>query len=150
MANLQSCKTRWVDIKDGRIQQVSRHGLGTERIQLTSLYQGIHCWKHATFGLMLQSSTLAGKTWCEPVLKNRNNAVNIDRKNQYIHLYGLFTYGEVATTCIPKQLLDTMRKFRKAKTITTKSFAPWSIANKRRSRCMNSTIPASKQPLTVS
>jgi hypothetical protein len=88
-------------------------GLNEFRLDLLSYIKEHPDIEHAPFGLnaVAPSSQLA-KPGVIFVLKNRNNAVNIDRKNQLHPFYMVYLTDEGEVICDylhPKQLLDTMR-----------------------------------------
>lgn len=94
-------------------------GLNEFRLDLLQYIKEHPDIEHAPFGLngVVASSTLA-KPGVMFVLKNCNNAVNIDRKNQLHPFYLVYIADDGEVLCNhlnPKQLLDTMRSLCKGK-----------------------------------
>lgn len=94
-------------------------GLNEFRLDLLSYVKEHPDIEHAPFGM---SAVVAAKGDIKPgvifILKNRNNAVNIDKKNLLHPFYMVFLKdnGEVACDHLhPKKLLDTMRLLCKDK-----------------------------------
>ena len=74
------------------------------------------------------------------VLKNRNNAVNIDRKNQLHPFYMVYLADDGEVVCDhlhPKQLLDTMRALCKNQNDYDRTLCAMINRETKDGRCMN-------------
>lgn len=94
-------------------------GLNEFRLDLLSYIKEHPDVEHAPFGM---SAIVASSSMAKPgvifILKNRNNSVNIDRKNLLHPFYMIYVEedGNVVIDHLhPKQLLDTMRHLCKGK-----------------------------------
>lgn len=95
-------------------------GLNEFRLDLLAYIKEHPDIEHAPMGLnaVVEASALA-KPGVIFILKNRNNAVNIDRKNLLHPFYMVYLYDDGEVICDylhPKQLLDVMRHVCKNKT----------------------------------
>ena len=99
-------------------------GLNEFRTDLLSYVKEHPDIEHAPFGMsaVARHTTLGAKGDCKPgvifILKNRNNAVNIDKKNLLHPFYMVYISDDGEVICDhlhPKQLLDTLRYLCKDK-----------------------------------
>ena len=114
LGQLKKLQNEVVDIEDMDTGiNIMDLGLNEFRLDLLQYIKEHPDIEHAPFGLnaVVASSDLA-KPGVMFVLKNRNNAVNIDRKNQLHPFYMVYLADDGEVVCDhlhPKQLLDTMR-----------------------------------------
>lgn len=114
LGQLKKLQNEVVDIEDMDTGiNIMDLGLNEFRLDLLQYVKEHPDIEHAPFGL---NAVVAGSELAKPgvmfVLKNRNNAVNIDRKNQLHPFYMVYLADDGEVICDhlhPKQLLDIMR-----------------------------------------
>jgi hypothetical protein len=114
LGQLKKLQKEVVDIEDMDTGiNIMDLGLNEFRLDLLGYLKEHPDIEHAPFGL---NAVVAASELAKPgvmfVLKNRNNAVNIDRKNQLHPFYMVYLTDDGEVICDylhPKQLLDTMR-----------------------------------------
>lgn len=114
LGQLKKLQNEVVDIEDMDTGiNIMDLGLNEFRLDLLQYIKDHPDIEHAPFGL---NAVVASSEFAKPgvmfVLKNRNNAVNIDRKNQLHPFYMVYLADDGDVICDhlhPKQLLDIMR-----------------------------------------
>lgn len=142
LGQLKKLQNEVVDIEDMDTGiNIMDLGLNEFRLDLLQYIKVHPDIKHAPFGLnaVVGSSELA-KPGVMFVLKNRNNAVNIDRKNQLHPFYMVYLADDGEVVCDhlhPKQLLDTMRALCKNQNDYDRTLCAMINRETKDGRCMN-------------
>lgn len=142
LGQLKKLQNEVVDIEDMDTGiNIMDLGLNEFRLDLLQYIKVHPDIEHAPFGLnaVVGSSELA-KPGVMFVLKNRNNAVNIDRKNQLHPFYMVYLADDGEVVCDhlhPKQLLDTMRALCKNQNDYDRTLCAMINRETKDGRCMN-------------
>lgn len=142
LGQLKKLQNEVVDIEDMDTGiNIMDLGLNEFRLDLLQYIKVHPDIEHAPFGLnaVVGSSELA-KPGVMIVLKNRNNAVNIDRKNQLHPFYMVYLADDGEVVCDhlhPKQLLDTMRALCKNQNDYDRTLCAMINRETKDGRCMN-------------
>lgn len=142
LGQLKKLQNEVVDIEDMDTGiNIMDLGLNEFRLDLLQYIKEHPDIEHAPFGLnaVVASSDLA-KPGVMFVLKNRNNAVNIDRKNQLHPFYMVYLADDGEVVCDhlhPKQLLDTMRALCKNQSDYDRTLCALVNRETKDGRCMN-------------
>ena len=142
LGQLKKLQNEVVDIEDMDTGiNIMDLGLNEFRLDLLQYIKVHPDIEHAPFGLnaVVGSSELA-KPGVMFVLKNRNNAVNIDRKNQLHPVYMVYLADDGEVVCDhlhPKQLLDTMRALCKNQNDYDRTLCAMINRETKDGRCMN-------------
>lgn len=142
LGQLKKLQNEVVDIEDMDTGiNIMDLGLNEFRLDLLQYIKVHPDIEHAPFGLnaVVGSSELA-KPGVMFVLKNRNNAVNIDRKNQLHPFYMVYLADDGEVVCDhlhPKQLLDTMRTLCKNQNDYDRTLCAMINRETKDGRCMN-------------
>lgn len=142
LGQLKKLQSEVVDIEDMDTGiNIMDLGLNEFRLDLLQYIKEHPDIEHAPFGLnaVVASSDLA-KPGVMFVLKNRNNAVNIDRKNQLHPFYMVYLADDGEVVCDhlhPKQLLDTMRALCKNQSDYDRALCALVNRETKDGRCMN-------------
>lgn len=142
LGQLKKLQSEVVDIEDMDTGiNIMDLGLNEFRLDLLQYIKEHPDIEHAPFGLnaVVASSDLS-KPGVMFVLKNRNNAVNIDHKNQLHPFYMVYLADDGEVVCDhlhPKQLLDTMRALCKNQSDYDRALCAMVNRETKDGRCMN-------------
>lgn len=142
LGQLKKLQNEVVDIEDMDTGiNIMDLGLNEFRLDLLQYIKVHPDIEHAPFGLnAVVASTELAKPGVMFVLKNRNNAVNIDRKNQLHPFYMVYLADDGEVVCDhlhPKQLLDTMRALCKNQSDYDRALCAMVNRETKDGRCMN-------------
>ena len=126
-------------------------GLNEFRLDLLAYIKNHPDIEHAPFGM---SAVVGSDSMAKPgvmyILRNRNNAVNIDKKNMLHPFYMVYVGDDGEVVCDhlhPKQLLDVMRMCARAsRSMTARSAQPSTRRRRTDATCANTatccTVPS--------
>lgn len=142
LGQLKKLQNEVVDIEDMDTGiNIMDLGLNEFRLDLLQYIKVHPDIEHAPFG---QNAVVGSSELAKPgvmfVLKNRNNAVNIDRKNQLHPFYMVYLADDGEVVCDhlhPKQLLDTMRALCKNQNDYDRTLCAMINRETKDGRCMN-------------